>query len=697
MTRSLLLMVILLGCSAYAADDKAAWQEPFELQLPEPTRTISLKTRVDTAGFLTDHGIDGASVVPMGRSGTMVEVAMSDSEWETLADQVCELDGVTGCGTTVCQSIQLTGSAEPGDQYSPEAVQARLVQQPPEGLPDIPEDADGEAGTCHGPPLIPPLDQAAASGAGQNLTIDLSLIESDTDSALDKAVGKSLDAVPSEPEVPPEELAESELAESGGEAVADPAMDTDVETDGDTESSEAGESVAGETAAASAAVKGFRFSLKSSFNPTGGVDLGTDDLPADTTDWTLVVGAGCTEIKVPLSAIEPARLPGIVTALVDAANVNAVAAAYGLTIVRQLPLTSTGQNLAVYATAQNIFTVIALMALDIRVDGAQPEFVYQTTAELGSPAGLGEGTPAYADPFAALTYGPAMTGALDLHENSTGKGQLVAVIDTGVDVTHPDLTDRLREPVDTTDQGFGPEIHGTAVAGIIAAEAGNAIGSYGVAPQAEILPIKACHPKETGGLAARCTTSSLVKALDVAITEEADIINMSLAGPPDDLVARFVAEAVSRDRLIIAGAGNSGAYGKPGHPAALPGVLAVTAVDIANRPYAEANRGTYIDVAAPGVDIVSTAPEGQYPPLSGTSMAAAHVTGIAALIRELQPSIGARELGIVLKGNARDLGDPGMDERFGMGIVDACGSASAATANAVSCGKGEADDNELSF
>jgi hypothetical protein len=683
MIRSLLLVLALLGCSAHAADDKAAWQEPFELQLPEPTRTIGLKTRVDTNGFLANHGIESASVIPMGRSGTLVEVAMSDSEWQTLADQVCELDGVTGCGTTVCQGIQLTGTAEPGDQYSPEAVQARLVQQPPEGLPEIPEDADGEAGTCHGPPLIPPLDQAAASGAGQNLTIDLSLIESDGD----KDLGKVVDSAPTE-------LAESDLAESVVEPGPESATDGEA---GSGSSAEIADSTGGETAAVDAANKGFRFSLKSVFNPIGGVDLGTDDLPADTTDWMLVVGAGCTEIKVPLSAIEPARLPGIVTALVDAANVNAVAGAYGLTVVRQLPLTSTGQNLAVYATAQNIFTVIALMALDARVDGAQPEFVYQTTAELGSPVGLDQSAPAYADPFAALTYGPAMTGALELHESSTGKGQLVAVIDTGIDVAHPDLADRLREPVDTTDQGFGPEIHGTAVAGIIAAEAGNAIGSFGVAPQVEILPIKACHPKEAGGLAARCTTSSLVKALDVAITEDASIINMSLAGPPDDLVARFVAEAVSRDRLIIAGAGNGGAHGKPGHPAALPGVLAVTAVDIASRPYAQANRGTYIDVAAPGVDIVSTAPEGRYPPLSGTSMAAAHVTGIAALIRELQPTIGARELGIVLKGNAQDLGDPGLDERFGMGMVDACGSAAAATANAVSCGKGEADENELSF
>jgi antitoxin (DNA-binding transcriptional repressor) of toxin-antitoxin stability system len=675
---ALFTLLWTLGVQAQE-EERLAWEQPFELTLPEPTRAITLDTGTDPTAFLAEQGLAAARVVPLGRSGSLVELAMDEDQWQTVSDQVCGLPGVSACETVACQGIQLAGSAEPGSQYSAAAVQARLVQNAPEGssIPDAPE---GEAGTCKGPPLIPPLDQAAASGAGQNLTIDLSQISEISGS--ESGAGSTSEGSASG--------AGSDAAEEVADAVPGLAEAPSVAE---------GEPMTADTGAAStdAGQRGFRFSLDSGFNPAGGVDLGTDRLPEDTTDWTLVVGAGCTEVKVPLSAIEPARMPGMVVALVDTANVAPVAQTYGLTVVRQLALPSTGQNLAVYATAQNIFTVIALMAADVRVDGAQPEFIFETTADFAATGGAAGPATGYADPFAALTYGPAMTGALDLHGDSTGKGQLIAVIDTGIDETHPELAGRLREPVDTTGEGHEAEMHGTAVATIIAAEAGNAIGSFGVAPQAEILPIKACHPKEPGGLAARCTTSSLVKALDVAATEEAVIVNMSLAGPPDDLVARFVALLVADDRLIVAGAGNGGEHGKPGFPAALPGVLAVTAVDVADQPYEMANRGTYIDVAAPGVDIVSAVPGGLYPPLSGTSMAAAHVTGVAALIRELTPTIGARELGVLLKGNARDLGEPGIDELFGTGLVDACGTASAATAMSVTCGQGDSDEDLLSF
>jgi subtilisin family serine protease len=223
------------------------------------------------------------------------------------------------------------------------------------------------------------------------------------------------------------------------------------------------------------------------------------------------------------------------------------------------------------------------------------------------------------------------------------------------------------------------------VAGIIAAAADNAIGSYGVAPLAEILALKACQPKEEGGLSARCWTSTLIKALDVAMQKDAAIINMSLAGPPDALLARYVALALQQDRLIVAGAGNGGPHAKPGFPAALPGVLAVTAVDVWDRHYERANLGAYVDLAAPGVDIIAPAPNGEYPPLSGTSMAAAHVTGVAALLKELVPGMSATELLSVLQNNVRDLGEPGRDSQYGNGLLDACAAAQLATSDAVLC------------
>ncbi len=668
-TLSALALTTLLGAgvlstgSARAADEKFAWKQPFELQLPETVRTISLKPRTDVAEFTATHGLSGARAVPMGRGSQSLEIPMDDSAWEAMQESVCTDPAVAGCESAVCQGIQFSGSAEPGSQNSAETIQARLVKNPPESVP-MPDPENPEAGSCRGAPLVPALDQAGTVGAGQDLTLDLTLLDTGGGKRVKGSQAASTEFDPSAPD-------------AGG---LDPAgLDVDL---GESPAQTAADSVPGAVAKQS-----FQFAVNTLFNPSGGMDLGSSELPADTSDWTLVVGAGCSEVKVPLNALEPARLPGIVVALVDAGDVAAVAGSYGLTVLNQQPLTSTGQNLVTYATSQNVFTVLAAIALDARVDGAQPEYVFETTADAGRPV-TAAAPRIYSDPFAAMNYAPAMTGALALHGNASGNGQLIAVIDTGIDVAHPDLAGRLREPVDTTDRGYAAETHGTAVAGIIAAEADNAIGSYGVAPAAEILPIKACQPKEEGGLKARCTTSTLVRALDVAITEDAAIINMSLAGPPDDLVARYVNLALQQGRLVVAGAGNGGAHAKPGFPAAIPGVLAVTAVDVADGLYSQANRGDYIDVAAPGVDIVSTVPDGQYPPLSGTSMAAAHVSGIAALIRELGPLLSAREVAMIIKTNTRDLGAAGDDAEFGSGLVDACQAASAATADAVSCNHG---------
>jgi subtilisin family serine protease len=261
---------------------------------------------------------------------------------------------------------------------------------------------------------------------------------------------------------------------------------------------------------------------------------------------------------------------------------------------------------------------------------------------------------------------------------------LVAVIDTGMDVEHPELKGRIREHLDVSERGWSADAHGTAVAGIIAANADNGLGSYGVAPEAEILALKACQPKE-GGLEARCWTSTLVKALDVAMARDAGVINMSLAGPPDALLARYVDLATGQNRVVVAAAGNGGPNAKPGFPAALPDVLAVTAVDAGDALYKMANVGDYIDVAAPGVDIVTPAPDGGYPPLSGTSMAAAHMSGIAALLREAMPMMSGKEIAAVLKTNVADLGVAGRDTLFGAGLIDACAAAELVSAAAIVC------------
>ncbi|MCZ6619389.1 MAG: S8 family serine peptidase, partial [Gammaproteobacteria bacterium] len=565
--RNIFLLMFCLISGVLQADPKRDWEAPFDIVLPEPARNILLKAGVNAVEWARNQGIEAFSLIPRGRQGTILETRLNEEEWQQLQARACTDPGVDGCETVACQTIQFEGDVTAGDG-SAQTLKGRLVRNSPELLP-VPDDADLKAISCARAPLLTGLD-AAGTGEG-NLVLDLEFVS-------DKISDKTLDAA--QQQVPGEgaQITEAQLGEK----------------------------------------RAFQFNLNSTFTGSGSVRFDSEQLPADTSDWTLVVGVGCSEVAVPLNSLAPARAPGQVAAIVDGGASAAIAATFNLTVVREATLATTNETLAVFATADNIFTLITALILDPRVASAQPDYIYTTTA-----------TPGHSDPFASFVYGPEMIGALALHDDATGNGQLVAVIDTGVDVEHPELTDRIREFIDVTDKGWTADVHGTAVAGIIAANADNAEGGYGVAPEADILAIKACQPKTVGGIAARCWTSTLVQALDLAMTKDASVINMSLAGPPDELVERYVRLAIGQNRLVVAAAGNGGPEAKQSYPAAISTVLAVTAVDSANRRYRDANLGEFIDVSAPGVDIVSPTPNNQYPPLSGTSMAAAHVSGVA--------------------------------------------------------------------
>lgn len=706
-----------LGSAGAPANAKDQWQEPFNISLPERARTILLKPGADPAAVAEQMGLGEFRVLPRGRQGSMVETRLDDQAWQQLENTACIDPLIEGCETTGCQAIQLQpqlqGEATPGSDQGAGAVQARLVRNPPELVP-VPDEADLEAGTCSGPPLIPPLAGPAGAGPGE-IMLDLRGLPGNGGSGGVSPSGgtgapapaTSIPGPATEPGTVALPRAETSATDAGGAAsgsgpggqpgpgdsvVAD-AEATDVpgsaddtgatDTAGSTEPAGTIEGVEpGQATASAVARRSFEFVLNSRFNPLGGVQLGTDELPDDTSDWSLVVGAGCSEVSVPLSSLSPARAPGMVLAVVVSGSAADIATSYNLQVVREITLDTTGETLAVFATADNIGQVIGLLGLDSRVTGAQPEYVYGTSA-----VAVG-----HSDPFAFFTYGPEKTGAIGLHGDAKGAGQLIAVIDTGVDAEHPELKDRIREHIDVSDRGWSADAHGTAVAGIIAANADNGLGSYGVAPEAEILALKACQPKEEGGLEARCWTSTLVKALDVAMVKDAGVINMSLAGPPDELLERYVGLATSQNRLVVAAAGNGGPNAKPGFPAALSevlsGVVAVTAVDANDGLYADANLGDYIDVSAPGVEIIAPAPDGAYPPLSGTSMAAAHLSGIAALMRELMPMASGAEIATVLKTNVIDLGVAGSDAQFGAGLIDACAAAELLSAAAVVCPQG---------
>ena len=634
------LVISLVAVSSNAASARLTWAEAFEITLPEPARNIVLSPQTDVQSWLLQHGLENASVTKLGRRH-LVEVAMSTETWEARKQTLCGDSSVVSCESATCAGIKLNGDVQSGSQYSANSVQARLVKNTPEDLPEKP-DEEGEAGTCSGAPVALLLDSADA--AAQNFNLDLS--------ALDNA-GQRQNSI----EKPGEVSNQTEPFQSSSDSGSKNPPNK----------------------------RGLEYHLNANFNSAGGVSLGSEQLPSDTSDWTMVVGAGCTEVRVPLDSLEPAKVPGRAVALVEKNAAQNIADSHGFSLMRSVELQTTGQTLAVFGSATDLVSMLAALALDSRASAPQAEYIYRTTAEelpilensvtLDVPPIVEPGY-YHNDPFAPLTYGPELTGALKLHPTTGGSGQLIAVIDTGMDVDHPELAGRIYgKPINVTEYEWSADSHGTAVAGIIAANANNDLGIYGVAPNAQILAIKACQPKTEGGMSARCRTSALIKAIDIAITQDAKIINMSLSGPPDKLLAQYVSLAVQQGRLIVAGAGNGGPQAKPGFPAALSGVLAVTAVDAANNLYEQATQGDYIDVAAPGVDIVSPVPGGQYPSLSGTSMAAAHATGIAALLLELVPSLDAQGIAQLLKNNVRDLGMMGRDNRFGTGLLDACRAA----------------------
>lgn len=272
---------------------------------------------------------------------------------------------------------------------------------------------------------------------------------------------------------------------------------------------------------------------------------------------------------------------------------------------------------------------------------------------------------------------------------SRGTGVRVAVLDTGIDADHPDLTDSLsgginfvsrnpRKPADANawndDNG-----HGTHVAGIIAA-ADNAIGVVGVAPEADLWAVKVLGQDGSG------YTSWIIAGLDWAAANGMDVVNMSL-GTPSDVQALHdaVDAAAAAGVTVVAAAGNSGdgnpATNEVEYPGAYGSTIAVGATDINDAAPYWSSTGPAVDVAAPGAAIRSTWNDGQYNTISGTSMATPHVAGAAALLlgASIRPEFDLNldgtwspdELRLALTSTAEDLGPIGPDWTYGNGLVDA--------------------------
>jgi subtilisin family serine protease len=291
--------------------------------------------------------------------------------------------------------------------------------------------------------------------------------------------------------------------------------------------------------------------------------------------------------------------------------------------------------------------ILRRLRADPRVGTAQPIAMFDALAGEVS----GESRASYNDPYAHLQRSIQALTLEKAHRLATGKGVRIAVIDTGVDVDHPDLRGRIARVgnfVERGEQGFTNDVHGTAVAGVIAAATNNQVGIVGVAPQAEIYALKACWPKAPGTREAVCDSYTLARAIDFAIVQGAQILNFSLAGPHDPLLARLIGAALQRGIVVIAADAGDG---RRSFPAGLPGVIGVLGLDqVAG---AASPRAGPAGLGAPSVDILTTVPHGSYDFFSGSSLAAAQVSGIAALLLEREPKLTPARLADLLRRTSR--------------------------------------------
>ncbi len=288
--------------------------------------------------------------------------------------------------------------------------------------------------------------------------------------------------------------------------------------------------------------------------------------------------------------------------------------------------------------------------------GAQPNYLFETTQNFT---------------LNSDQYAPVKLHIPDAHRLATGNQTLVAVIDSTVDAEHPDLAGAIVANFNATGDTVQPHPHGTGMAGAIAARH----SLLGVAPRVGLVTVSAFSPKAN---TAEGTSMNILKGLDFAVERGVRIINMSFAGPSDPRLQEALLKASNRGAVLIAASGNAGPDSPPLYPAADPNVIAVTAIDVNDALFSRAVRGNHIAVAAPGVNILVPAPEGAYQLTTGTSVAAAQVSGIVALMIERNPKLTAKEIRAILMRTARDLGPKGRDREFGAGLVDALRAVTAA-------------------
>jgi subtilisin family serine protease len=307
---------------------------------------------------------------------------------------------------------------------------------------------------------------------------------------------------------------------------------------------------------------------------------------------------------------------------------------HGLRRVEGWPIQSLDVYCEVLAVPEghDVAEVVAALGRDPRIDLAQRMNLFRTQAAR------------YDDPYLDLQSAAAAMEVEQAHELATGRGVSIAIIDSAIDADHPDLRGRVRLARNLAaehPQPRGGEIHGTAIAGIIASAVNNHEGIIGVAPDVSIAALRACWAIADDEIAAQCSSFSLARALEVALSLRPDVINLSLAGPEDRLLARLLDRVIERGIVVVtahpAAAASSLAF-PSSHPRVLTAHSSTTFVN-SESPYT---------LAAPANEVLTTTPGSRYAFLTGNSLAAAHTTGVVALLMERQPDLDAERIAAIL-------------------------------------------------
>jgi subtilisin family serine protease len=345
----------------------------------------------------------------------------------------------------------------------------------------------------------------------------------------------------------------------------------------------------------------------------------------------------------PLPPSASAELLVIVNADVSAVAAGALAERHALTLSDSWRIVSLDRDCYVFSGgAAELAAALEPLAAEPAVESVQTTRVFHVA---GAPEQL-------IDPYVNLQHSLVSARIDEAQQLSTGAGVKVAIIDTGLDRTHYDLRGRVETALNFVDADQTIEIvefHATAVAGIIGAAAHNGRGIVGIAPDARLFSLRACWESIPGTSRGQCSSFSLARALDWAITNDMKVVNMSLQGQYDPLVSRLITRAIQRGLVVVAATDLGDEV--LSFPASMREVIAVSYHDPLRTMDYTRNAGKVF--VAPGEEVLTTMPDNTYDFVSGSSFASAHVAGIVALLAEPVPDIDAHTVRAVLRSSLR--------------------------------------------